>query len=140
MKGQKVKINRFNKAANRAAWFFTAAVPVYTLILRLGVTESGDTAGIYAVLFKNILTLFGFACVFGASFLFFDTKLPQSAKRLLHVLTLYLASLTAAFIMGNSGRDAREIILFVIIATLLFTVVYTASALTASAVRKLIKK
>lgn len=137
-----MKTGLYKKAVNRAARFFMAAVPLYIFILFLGVKESGDAAGIYALLFKNILTLLAFSFVYGGSFLLFDAgaSLPSTAKRLLHAFILYLASLAAAFIMGNSGRDVRENIIFVFIATLLFAVLYTAMTLIAAAVRKAIKR
>ncbi len=136
----RVKMSKFRNTANRASWFFTVAVLVYSLTLAIGMSEVTNITGIYGVLFKNIVTLFGFSCVFGVSFLLFDTKLPSSAKRMLHILILYAAMLVTVFIMGNSGNDTREIILFVFIATLLYTIIYTVSVLISKAITKMIKK
>lgn len=136
----RLKTSKFRKAANRASWFFTAAALAYTLTLAVVMPETNESVDIYGVLFKNIATLFGFSCVFGASFLLFDTALPSSAKRFLHVLVLYVATLISVFIMGKSGSDAREVIIFIFAATLLYTVIYTASVLISKAVKRFFAK
>ncbi|MDD4125623.1 MAG: hypothetical protein PHW77_07880 [Eubacteriales bacterium] len=133
-------MNRFRQTANRSSWFFTVSVLIYSLALATGMSDISNDIGIYRLLFKNIVTLFAFSCVFGSSFLLFDTKLPSSAKRLFHILILYAAMLASAFIMANAGTDARQIILFVFMATLLYIVIYSTALIVSKAVKKMQKK
>jgi hypothetical protein len=129
-------VSNFLKIANRACRFFTVTAILYTAWLAVGLSEAENVSGIYGLLFKNIITIFAFSCVYGASFLLFNLKITPAAKRVLHVLILYAAMLASVFIMAGTNGDARNVIIFIFIATLLYTVIYTASVLIAKAINK----
>lgn len=129
-------MSNFLKIANRACRFFTVAAILYAASLAVGLSEAENISGVYGLLFKNIFTIFAFSCVYGASFLLFNLKITPAAKRMLHALILYAAMLASVFVMANTGSDVRNIIIFVFIATLLYTVIYTASVLIAKAINK----
>jgi hypothetical protein len=129
-------VSNFLKIANRACRFFTVAAIIYTASLAAGLAEAENVSGIYGLLFKNIITIFAFSCVYGSSFLLFNLKITPAAKRMLHVLILYAAMLVSIFVMANTGGDIRNVIIFVFIATLLYTVIYTASVIIAKTINK----
>ncbi|MGI6715894.1 MAG: hypothetical protein ACOX3X_01695 [Eubacteriales bacterium] len=133
-------MNKIYKVIYRTTCFFTVMVLIYTLGLALGLSNTAGDEGVYSLLLKNIVTLFAFSVVFGLSFLIFETGLPPSAKRIFHAVVLYVAFLVAAMIMANTGDDTRQQILFIFIATLLYTVIYIASLLISKGAGKLIKK
>lgn len=133
-------MNKIIKSVTRAAYFFSIAVILYTLTLAVGLGGAVGNEKIYSLLFKNIITIFGFALIFGFSFLLFETKLPPSAMRIFHIAILYVSFMAASLIMANTGDDPRQIILFVFIATLLYTVVYLAALMVSKGLKKLLKK
>ena len=60
--------------------------------------------------------------------------------RIFHIAILYVSFMAASLIMANTGDDPRQIILFVFIATLLYTVVYLAALMVSKGLKKLLKK
>lgn len=121
----------------KAACFYSVASLVYVSLVALMVDGSTTIANAYSLVLGNLVVLFGYSLVFGASFLLFDAaKLPQSARRLLHVIVLYVATVAACFMLANVTDDLRSRILFVFMATFAFIVVYTLGAVIGWAVRR----
>ena len=130
-------MKRFNMIAGVTCGVFTAAVIVYTGALAAAMSDDASAAGAYGLLFKNIMLLFVFSLAVGCAELIFSLqKLPPAAKRVIHVLAVYAVTLVCALLMANTGKDARQIVLFIFILTLLYTVVYTAASLIIHFVRK----
>lgn len=125
----------FKKTAVIACGFFSFAVLVYTAALAVAMGEN-SAAGAYGLLFKNIAALFVYSWALGAAELIFSSRLPSAAKRVIHIFALYAATLACALVMASPGRDARQIVLFVFILTLLYTVIYTAASLVIRIIRK----
>ena len=99
----------------KAACFYSVASLVYVALVALMVKGNTTVADAYSLVLGNLAVLFGYSLVFGASFLLFDAaKLPQSARRLLHVIVLYAATIAACFMLAN--------------VTFVFIVVYTLGA------------
>ena len=108
----------------KAACFYSVASLVYVALVALMVKGNTTVADAYSL-------------VFGASFLLFDAaKLPQSARRLLHVIVLYAATIAACFMLANVTDDLRSKVLFVFMATFVFIVVYTLGAVIGWAARR----
>jgi len=126
---------RFKTIAFTACAFFSGAALVYTASLALALGTS-SAAGAYGLLFKNIAALFIYSWILALLGQVFETKLPSAAKRVIHVLALYAATLVCALVIADPGSDARQVVLFIFILTLLYTVVYTASALVMRIIRK----
>lgn len=127
----------FKRSAVIACCVFTASVIIYTGALAAAMSSEASAAGAYGLLFKNIMLLFVFSLAVGfAELIFTLEKLPPAAKRVIHVLAVYAVTLACALLMANTGKDARQIVLFVFILTLLYTVIYTAAALIIHVVRK----
>lgn len=127
----------FKKAAFKTACFYTVASLLYSLLV--AVSASGDTtlSDVYTVVLKNFLALFGYSAVFGASSLLLESKkLRKTAARLIHAAVNYAAMLCTFFIMASVTDDLRNKILFSLVATLVFVVVYCAGALISSACKK----
>jgi len=121
----------------KAACFYTVSSLIYVLLVALMVKGSATVSNAYLRVFGNLAVLFGFSCVFGASFLVFDlTKIPVSARRLLHVAVLYAAMLVACFLMANVTDDLRSKVLFVFMATFLFIVAYCVGMLISHIAKK----
>lgn len=121
----------------KAACFYSVASLVYVALVALMVKGNTTVADAYSLVLGNLAVLFGYSLVFGASFLLFDAaKLPQSARRLLHVIVLYAATIAACFMLANVTDDLRSKVLFVFMATFVFIVVYTLGAVIDWAVKR----
>lgn len=128
-------MKKFQRVVFISAVFFTVLTLIYLSALAIAVSGRA-TDGVYTLLLKNVFTLFGFSCVVGVSSLILTSKLGESAKRLLHILVIYVSAVVSSLIMANPGSDARQIVLFVFVATFLFIVAYAAYM----AIRAIIKK
>ncbi len=128
-------MKKFQRVVFISAVFFTVLTLIYLSALAIAVSGRA-TDGVYTLLLKNVFTLFGFSCVVGVSSLILTSKLGGSAKRLLHILVIYVSAVVSSLIMANPGSDARQIVLFVFVATFLFIVAYAAYM----AIRAIIKK
>ena len=90
----------------KAACFYSVASLVYVALVALMVKGNTTVADAYSLVLGNLAVLFGYSLVFGASFLLFDAaKLPQSARRLLHVIVLYAATIAAHNRRQADGAD-----------------------------------
>lgn len=125
----------FKKTAVIACSFFSCAALVYTAALAIAMGEK-SAAGAYGLLFRNIAALFAYSWAVGAAELIFSARLPSAAKRVIHIFALYAATLACALVMASPGKDARQIVLFIFILTLLYTIIYTASSLIIRFIRK----
>lgn len=130
-------MTRFKRVCFSSACFYTVASLLYVLAVGLMVKGSAAVGDAYMKVFQNLAVLFGFSCIFGASFLIFDAaKLPQTARRLLHVVVLYAAMLAACFLMADVTDDIRSKVLFVFMATFVFIVAYCVGMLISHFARK----
>ena len=112
----------------KAACFYSVASLVYVALVALMVKGNTTVADAYSLVLGNLA---------GASFLLFDAaKLPQSARRLLHVIVLYAATIAACFMLANVTDDLRSKVLFVFMATFVFIVVYALGAVIGWAARR----
>ena len=125
----------FKKIAFVACSFFSVAALVYTGALAIAM-GGRSAAGAYGLLFKNIAVLFVYSWAMGALDSVFTLKVSAAAKRVIHALALYACTLAAGLIMADPGKDARQIVLFIFILTLVYTVIYTATVL----IMRIIKK
>ncbi len=128
-------MSKFQRVIFIAAAFFTVLTLIYLSALAIAVSGKA-TDGVYTLLLKNVFTLFGFSCVVGASSLILTSRLPSAARRVLHVLVIYAATVVSSLIMADPGKDARQIVLFVFVATFLFIVVYAAYITIGAIIRK----
>lgn len=130
-------MNKFRRICFNGACFYTVSSLLYVLAVGLMVKGSAMVDDAYMQVFGNLAVLFGFSCVFGASFLIFDVaRLPQTARRLLHVVVLYAAMLVACFLMANVTDDPRSKVLFVFMATFIFIVAYCVGLLISHIAKK----
>ena len=105
--------------------FFTILTLIYLSALAIAVSGKA-TDGVYTLLLKNVFTLFVFSCVVGASSLILTSRLGNASKRIIHIITLYAATVVSSLVMANPGSDPRQVILFVFVATFLFIIAYAA--------------
>ena len=125
----------FKKAAIVACSFFSAAALIYTGALAIYMGDR-SAAGAYGLLFKNIAALFVYSWAMGALEFVFTLKISSAAKRVVHAFALYVCTLAAGLVMADPGKDARQIVLFIFILTLVYTVLYTAAVLIMRVIKK----
>lgn len=90
-------------------------------------TEISDFA---AILTKNLAVIFIFSVVLGYSSLIFSAKnLPGAAKWTIHVCILLASTILTFLATSGVSDDPNTKIKFIIIAVLLFAVVYSLSVL-----------
>ena len=118
-----------------ASTFFTVLTLIYLSALAISVSGKA-TDGVYTLLLKNVFTLFGFSCVVGVSSLILTSRLPSAARRVLHVLIIYASAVVSSLIMANPGSDARQVVLFVFVATFLFIIAYGAYIAICAVIKK----
>ena len=127
---------KFKKIAAVACSFFSAAALIYTGALALFMGGRSAVAGAYGLLFKNIAVLFVYSWAMGALELVFELRLSSAAKRVIHAFALYAFTLAAGLMMADPGKDARRIVLFIFILTLVYIVLYTATVLIMRVIKK----
>ncbi|MDL2287538.1 hypothetical protein LJB90_03130 [Eubacteriales bacterium OttesenSCG-928-G02] len=91
--------------------------------------------------FKNYMLLFCYAWVFGASYLIFNIKsIPSAAKRTLHIIVNYVAMLIVfymIYMIASGGIDTREKLIFIIMATFVFLIIYIIGMIISSLIKKI---
>ena len=90
-----------------------------------GISEFAD------ILLKNNLCIGVYALVYGFSLLIFQgKKLSTPAKYSLHILVNYVASMVCVYLLfsNNSGADARGWMAVILLATVVFFLIYGLSA------------
>ncbi|MEG1742834.1 MAG: DUF3021 family protein [Clostridia bacterium] len=128
-------MKQFKKIALKTSCFFTIGSLIYILLLTFSVSGTPNVSDVYSLILKNHLAMLAFSIIFGVSYLIFDIKkMPQAAKRFLHILINYVAMLVTFFVMA--AVDKRSQIIFAFVATFIFIVVYATGEFIASVYRK----
>ena len=100
----------------------------YMLLVLSGISD--EAVKTIALLFgKQLLFLLIYSIVLGASFLVFGIKLSPIAARLLHIAVTYAATVCVVLLLVSSAANAAQKLIYVVITTVLFAVVYGMSAL-----------
>ena len=91
---------------------------------------SDEAVKTIALLFgKQLLFLLIYSIVLGASFLVFSLKFSPIATRLLHIAVTYAATVCVVLLLVSSAANAAQKLIYVVITTVLFALVYGVTAL-----------
>ncbi len=100
----------------------------YMLLVLSGISD--EAVKTIALLFgKQLLFLLIYSIVLGASFLVFSLKLSPIATRLLHIAVTYAATICVVLLLVSSAANAAQKLIYVVITTVLFALVYGVTAL-----------
>lgn len=107
----------------------------YFVMVLSGITDEG-VKGIASLFVKQLFIMLVYGVVFGASFLLFELKLSAIAKRLLHIAVTYSASVALMLMLIASGSNPAQKLVYTVITTVIFGVVYGAACLLFAVIKK----
>lgn len=100
----------------------------YMLLVLSGISD--EAVKTIALLFgKQLLFLLIYSIVLGASFTVFGFKFSPIAARLIHIAVTYAATVGIVLLLVSSAANAAQKLIYIVITTVLFALVYGVTAL-----------
>ena len=127
----KDKPNKYKQCISRGLVLYTVVSLGYLSVIALTVDNPSTAINEFAAkLLADFGIMLGFSLVFGFSLLVFDAKrMSGAAKWTINILIMYAAMISTFFLMASVSDDPRSRVLFILISTILFTIVYGIAAL-----------